>query len=40
MGRMAKEDFRALTPLTHSHVNPYGARFEGLWKSGTPDGGW
>ncbi len=25
MGRMAKEDFRALTPLIHSHVNPYGS---------------
>jgi hypothetical protein len=26
-GRMAEEDFRALTPLIHAHVNPYG-RFE------------
>ena len=25
MGRMAPEDFRALTPLIHSHVNPYGS---------------
>lgn len=25
MGRMAKEDFRALSPLIHSHVNPYGS---------------
>ena len=25
MGRMADEDFRALTPLIHSHVNPYGS---------------
>ena len=25
MGRMAKEDFRSLTPLIHSHVNPYGS---------------
>ena len=25
MGRMAKEDFRALTPRIHSHVNPYGS---------------
>ncbi len=25
MARMADEDFRALTPLIHSHVNPYGA---------------
>jgi hypothetical protein len=24
MARMADEDFRALTPLIHSHVNPYG----------------
>jgi hypothetical protein len=24
---MAKEDFRALTPLIHAHVHPYG-RFE------------
>ena len=24
MARMAEEDFRALTPLIHSHVNPYG----------------
>ena len=24
-GRMATEDFRALTPLIHSHVNPYGS---------------
>jgi hypothetical protein len=23
-GRMAEEDFRALTPLIHAHVNPYG----------------
>ena len=23
-GRMADEDFRALTPLINSHVNPYG----------------
>ena len=22
---MAAEDFRALTPLIHSHVNPYGS---------------
>ena len=27
LGRMAEEDFRALTPLIHAHVNPYG-RFE------------
>jgi TnpA family transposase len=26
-GRMGEEDFRALTPLIHAHVNPYG-RFE------------
>ena len=25
MGRMAQEDFRALTPLIHNHVNPYGS---------------
>ena len=25
MRRMAAEDFRALTPLIHSHVNPYGS---------------
>ncbi len=25
MGRMAEEDFRALTPLIHNHVNPYGS---------------
>ena len=25
MGRMAPEDFRALSPLIHSHVNPYGS---------------
>lgn len=25
MGRMGEEDFRALTPLIHSHVNPYGS---------------
>ena len=25
MGRMVEEDFRALTPLIHSHVNPYGS---------------
>jgi hypothetical protein len=25
MGRMAEEDFRALTPLIHSHVDPYGS---------------
>ena len=25
MRRMAKEDVRALTPLLHSHVNPYGS---------------
>ncbi len=25
MRRMAKEDFRTLTPLLHSHVNPYGS---------------
>ena len=24
MGRMAEEDFRALSPLIHNHVNPYG----------------
>ena len=24
MGKMAKEDLRALTPLLHAHVNPYG----------------
>ena len=24
MARMAVEDFRALTPLIHSYVNPYG----------------
>ncbi len=24
MGRMAEEDRRALTPLLHGHVNPYG----------------
>ena len=24
MGRMEPVDFRALTPLIHSHVNPYG----------------
>ena len=23
--RMADEDFRAVTPLIHSHVNPYGS---------------
>ena len=22
---MSEEDFRALTPLIHSHVNPYGS---------------
>ena len=27
MRRLAGEDFRALTPLIHAHVNPYG-RFE------------
>ncbi len=27
LGRMGEEDFRALTPLIHAHVNPYG-RFE------------
>ncbi len=25
MSRMAAEDFRALTPLIHSHINPYGS---------------
>ena len=25
MDRMAEEDFRALTPLIHSHINPYGS---------------
>ena len=25
MDRLVKEDFRALTPLIHSHVNPYGS---------------
>jgi len=25
MGRMAESDFRALTPLIHNHVNPYGS---------------
>ena len=25
MSSMAQEDFRALTPLIHSHVNPYGS---------------
>ena len=25
MGRMADEDFRALTPLIHNHVTPYGS---------------
>ena len=24
MGRMAEEDLRALTPLIHNHVTPYG----------------
>jgi hypothetical protein len=27
LGRMGAEDLRALTPLIHAHVNPYG-RFE------------
>jgi hypothetical protein len=27
MRRLTGEDFRALTPLIHAHVNPYG-RFE------------
>jgi hypothetical protein len=25
MSRMAEEDFRALTPLIHSHINPCGS---------------
>ena len=25
MRRLTGEDFRALTPLLHAHVNPYGA---------------
>ena len=25
LDRMAEEDFRALTPLIHNHVNPYGS---------------
>ena len=29
MDRMTDEDFRALSPLIHSHVNPYGS-FEQL----------
>jgi hypothetical protein len=33
MARMADEDFRALTPLIHSHVNPY-STFELDMKSG------
>ena len=24
MKKMVEEDFRALTPLIHAHVNPYG----------------